>query len=113
MGLTVKVPTPGDLAASYRTEDLWNSAGLRAGIEHVAQTDPRRLAIADHSESVTYEQLRLRVERVHRCDPAAWCRTRRRGYSDRPQFGVCCCGIRGASAVLSGRRGPRSPLWRR
>ncbi len=37
---------------------------MRAGIEHVAEIDPQRLAIADHSEAVSYEQLRLRVERV-------------------------------------------------
>ena len=64
MGVTVKVPTPDDLAASYRTENLWNDAGLRAGIEHVAESDPHRLAIADHAESVSYAQLRIRVEHV-------------------------------------------------
>ena len=64
MGVTVKVPTPDDLAASYRNENLWNDAGLRAGIEHVAESDPHRLAIADHAESVSYAQLRIRVEHV-------------------------------------------------
>jgi len=62
--VTVKVPTPTDLAASYLAESLWNSAGLRAGIEHIAEIDPQRLAIADHSESISYEQLRIRVEHV-------------------------------------------------
>jgi acyl-CoA synthetase (AMP-forming)/AMP-acid ligase II len=64
MGVTVKVPTSPDLASSYRAATLWDDSGLRDGLEHIAETDPLRLAIADHSESVSYEQLRLRVERT-------------------------------------------------
>ena len=64
MGVTVKVPTPADLAASYRDEGFWDDAGLRAGIEHIAEIDPQRLAIADRAESVSYAQLRSRMERA-------------------------------------------------
>jgi acyl-CoA synthetase (AMP-forming)/AMP-acid ligase II len=64
VGLTIKVPTSADLAASYEAENLWDGSRLRAGLEDIAETEPHRLAIADHSESVSYEQLRTRVERT-------------------------------------------------
>jgi acyl-CoA synthetase (AMP-forming)/AMP-acid ligase II len=64
MGVMIKVPTPADLAASYQAAGLWNGSGLRAGLEAIAETDPHRLAIADNSQSMSYEQLRVRVERV-------------------------------------------------
>ncbi len=64
MGVRVNVATPADLATSYRADGLWNSAGLRAGLEHIAEIDPQRPAIADHSEAIAYGQLRQRVEHV-------------------------------------------------
>jgi acyl-CoA synthetase (AMP-forming)/AMP-acid ligase II len=64
MAVVLTVPTPADLAASYRAGGFWDDSGLRAGLETIAEADPRRLAIADHSESVSYEQLRVRVERT-------------------------------------------------
>lgn len=64
MAVVLKVPTPTDVAASYRAGGYWDDSGLRSGLETIAETDPHRLAIADHSESVSYEQLRVRVERT-------------------------------------------------
>jgi acyl-CoA synthetase (AMP-forming)/AMP-acid ligase II len=62
--VNIQVPTPADLALSYQADKFWDDSGLRDGLETIAETDPGRLAAADHSESVSYEQLRTRVERA-------------------------------------------------
>jgi acyl-CoA synthetase (AMP-forming)/AMP-acid ligase II len=64
MTVKIQVPTPADLAFSYHAGKFWDDSGLRAGLETTAETDPGRLAVADHVESVSYEQLRIRVERA-------------------------------------------------
>jgi acyl-CoA synthetase (AMP-forming)/AMP-acid ligase II len=60
--VNIRVPTPADLALSYRADTFWDDSGLKDGLETIAETDPWRLAAADHSESVSYEHLRTRVE---------------------------------------------------
>jgi acyl-CoA synthetase (AMP-forming)/AMP-acid ligase II len=64
MTITLRAPTPSDLATQYREAGWWDDKGLRAGLELTADNDGSRIAIVDNAGSWTYAMLRESVERA-------------------------------------------------